>query len=49
MLIAVGLDAKTVQYLMGHSDPRMTMGSYAHKVDDKVLATRGRLENIGKK
>ena len=41
MLIAAGLDAKTVQYLMGHSDPRMTMGLYAHKVDDKVLATRG--------
>ena len=41
MLIAAGQDAKTVQYLMGHSDPRMTMGLYAHKVDDKVLAARG--------
>lgn len=41
MLIAANLDAKTVQYLMGHSDPRMTMGLYAHKVDDKVLEARG--------
>ena len=41
MLIAAGQDAKTVQYLLGHSDPRMTMGLYAHKVDDKVLAARG--------
>ena len=41
VMIAAGKDAKTVQQLMGHADPRMTMGLYAHKVDDKVLATRG--------
>ena len=36
-----GMNPKTLQYLMGHSDPRMTMGLYAHKVDDKVLEARG--------
>ena len=45
MLIAAGVDAKTVQQLMGHSDPRMTMKLYAHKVDEKVLATRGTVAN----
>ena len=45
MLIAAGVDAKTVQQLMGRSYPRMTTKLYAHKVDEKVLATRGTVAN----
>lgn len=37
-LIASGVDVKTVQAVMGHSDSRMTMEVYTHVVDDKKKA-----------
>lgn len=35
ILIASGVDVKTAQAVMGHSDSRMTMEVYTHVVDDK--------------
>lgn len=35
ILIASGVDVKTTQAAMGHSDSRMTMEVYTHVVDDK--------------
>ncbi len=35
ILIASGVDVKTTQSAMGHSDSRMTMEVYTHVVDDK--------------
>ena len=35
--IASGVDATTVQYLMGHEDSRMTMDLYSHPSLEKIL------------
>ena len=35
MLFDADVDLKTVQYLMGHSDPQTTLSIYAHYLDSK--------------
>jgi integrase len=39
MLIAAGVDPKTVQYLMGHEDTRMTVDLYSHPVKEKIFSS----------
>ena len=36
--IAQGVDARTVQHLLGHSDPRLVLQLYAHAADDAMAA-----------
>ncbi len=43
-MITKGIDIKTVQGIMGHKDPRMTMGVYAHFVTDNVKNALALLE-----
>ena len=40
-LISAGIDLKTVQDMMGHSDSRMTMELYAHVVEENKKAASG--------
>lgn len=40
-LLTGGIDPTTVQHLMGHSDPRMTLGVYAHVSPEKAEQARG--------
>lgn len=40
-LLTGGIDLTTVQHLMGHSDPRMTLGVYAHVSPEKAEQARG--------
>ena len=40
-LLTGGIDLTTVQHLMGHSDPRMTLGIYAHVSPEKAEQARG--------
>lgn len=40
-LLTGGIDPITVQHLMGHSDPRMTLGVYAHVSPEKAEQARG--------
>lgn len=42
-LLTGGIDLTTVQHLMGHSDPRMTLGVYAHVSPEKAEQARGAL------
>jgi integrase len=42
-LVRIGTDPKTVQTLLRHSDPRITLGLYAHSVSEDRLAAQGKM------
>jgi len=44
MLMSAGIDVRTAQHRLGHSDPRLTLGIYAQVVPD---ADRKAAEALG--
>ena len=44
MLIARGVDPKTVQAIMGHEDSRMTIDLYSHIVEEKIFSATDAVE-----
>lgn len=42
-LVKKGVDIKTAQYLLGHSDIRVTMNIYAHVTDDMIETARNKI------
>ena len=44
MLMSAGIDVRTAQHRLGHSDPRLTLGIYAQVVPD---ADRRAAETLG--
>jgi site-specific recombinase XerD len=45
-LIAAGVDIKTVQYLMGHSDLQLTMQIYAHVTSKSIENAAAKIKAI---
>jgi integrase len=45
-MVRMGVDVKTAQARLGHSDPRLTLGIYAQATTDGVRAAADRLADL---